>query len=194
MLNHSPAFEKLPSGAVSNQTRAALDSTFPSDWPDIELLSLDAYAGTLNDFLLDAPDVRNYTSVCIVIVAPFSRGNVTIVSNDTNVHPVVNPNWLTDLRDQEVAVAGFRRARAVFEATAVKPVLVGAEAYPGEQVQTYDQILEMIRASADTIHHASGTNRMGMANDTMAVVDPHGMSCPFSCRLHTVLHPSRSFL
>lgn len=45
------------------------------------------------------------------------------------------------------------------------------EAYPGANVTTDDKILQMIKASSDTIHHAAGTNRMRRANDTMAVVD-----------------------
>lgn len=180
------AFEKLPEDAVPNATRHDLDQTFGLDWPDIEMLSLDAYAGTLDDFLGAAPDTKNYTSMCVALVAPFSRGNVTIASNDTSVHPIVNPNWLTDHRDQEVAVAGFKRARALFEAPGVQPVLVGNEAFPGMNVSTDSQILDMLRASSDTIHHAAGTCRMGKAEDKMAVVDSRGTtafpsSVPESC-------------
>jgi choline dehydrogenase len=149
--------------------------SFGTDWPNIEVFSLDAYTGTLNDFLLDAPAPDNYTAVCIAMVSPFSRGNVTIVSNDTAVHPIVNPNWLGDARDQEVAVAAFKQARAVFQSSAVKPVLVGAEAYPGPSVQTDAQILDVVQRSSSTIHHAAGTCRMGLTNDTMAVTDSHGM-------------------
>ncbi|KAL9087740.1 MAG: hypothetical protein Q9165_006507 [Trypethelium subeluteriae] len=165
------AFEKLPSSLLSNSTLNALESTFPADWPHIELLNLDAYTGSLNDFLRDAPDVNNYTAICAALVSPFSRGNVTIQSNDTAVHPVVNPNWLTDPRDQEVAIAAFRRTRQVLTANAVKPILNGTESFPGKDVQTDEQILNVIKQSSDTIHHAAGTCRMGRANDTMAVVD-----------------------
>ena len=174
-MSHGSAFEKLPSGAVQNSTRVALDTTFGPDWPDIEILSLDAYTGTLNDFLFGAPDLRNYTAVCIALVAPFSRGNVTINSSDTTVHPVVNPNWLADPRDQEVAVAGFKRARAVLESNATRPVLKGPEAYPGSNYTTDQQILNIIQSSSSTIHHAAGSNRMGQASDPMAVVDSQGM-------------------
>ena len=109
------------------------------------------------------------------MVAPFSRGNVTINSSDTAVHPVVNPNWLTDPRDQEVAVAGFKRLRAIFASEATKPVVIGSEVYPGANVTTDQEILKVIQASSSTIHHAAGTNRMGLANDSMAVVDSEGM-------------------
>ena len=125
--------------------------------------------------MFGATDLKNYTAVCIALVAPFSRGNVSIVSNDTAIDPVVNPNWLTDPRDQEVAVAGFKRARAVFQSAAVQPVLVGSEAFPGQNVTTDQDILDVIKSSSDTIHHAAGTNRMVMVNDSMAVVDSQGM-------------------
>jgi choline dehydrogenase-like flavoprotein len=168
---------------VSQSTRADLDATFSSDWPDIELLSLDAHTGSLNDFIFGAPDLKNYTSVCAVIVAPFSRGNVTIASDNTNIHPVVNPNWLTDPRDQEVAVAAFKRARDVFSAQDVQAVLVSSEAFPRASVQSDKDILSIIMSSSDTIHHAAVTNRMGKADDPLAVVDHEGKSFVL-----TVLH------
>lgn len=173
-LRYFEAFEKLPDGSLSSQTRQDLDNTFGSDWPDIEIYTLDAYTGSLDDFLLGAPDVNNYTSVCVALVSPFSRGNVTIGSSDTNDHPVVNPNWLSDARDQEVAIAGFKRARAVFEADAVHPVLKGPEAFPGANTTTDDEILEVIKTSSSTIHHAAGTCKMGKSSDAMAVVDNKG--------------------
>jgi choline dehydrogenase len=169
------AFEKLPTGAVSNDTRSSLDATFGGDWPDIEIFSLDAYTGTLNDYLLGAPTLDNFTAVCIALVSPFSRGNVSIVSQDTNVHPIVNPNWLTDSRDQQVAVAGFKRARAIFQSQAVQPILKGSEAWPGSDVKSDEQILAAVKLGADTIHHAAGTCQMGKVDDPMAVVDSQGL-------------------
>jgi len=130
----------------------------------------------LNDYIFGAPDLKNYTSVCAVLVSPFSRGNVTIVSNDTSDHPIVNPAWLLDPRDQEVAVAAFKQARAVFAAKEIQSVLIGNETFPGEDVQSDADILAVIRNSSDTIHHPAGTNRMGLVNDTMSVVDSKGLS------------------
>ncbi|KAL8938340.1 MAG: hypothetical protein Q9216_003941 [Gyalolechia sp. 2 TL-2023] len=170
------AMEKLPNGALGSQTRSDLDSTFGPDWPDIELIHLDAYSGRLDDLILGAPDTKNYTAVIAAIIAPFSRGNVTITSNDTNDYPVVDPNWLSDARDREVAIAAFKRTRAVFKAKEVQLLLVGSEAFPGDAVQTDEQILQFISSSSSTIHHAAGTNRIGRSNDPMAVVDSRGKS------------------
>ncbi len=169
------AFEKLPSGALTNQTRADHDAAFGRDWPDVEILTLDGYTGRLNDFLTGAPDLGNYASIIIGTIAPFSRGNVSISSGDTNVYPNVNPNWISDPRDREIAVAAFKRARAIFQNGAVQPLLVGPEAYPGDTVETDERILQYITSSSSTIHHAAGTNRKGKSDDPMAVVDSRGM-------------------
>lgn len=56
-------------------------------------------------------DSFNYGTIFTALVAPLSRGNVTIKSSDTSDLPIINPNWLSHPADAEVAVAGFKRAR-----------------------------------------------------------------------------------
>lgn len=51
------------------------------------------------------------------------------------------------------------------------PIIIGDEYDPGIQYKTDAQILEVIRNSVMTIFHASCTCKMGVKNDTMAVVD-----------------------
>jgi choline dehydrogenase-like flavoprotein len=165
------AFEKLPNGSLSMATRKALDDTYGPDWPDVEYLELDAYFG---DQLLPPPvDTigKNFAALLPGLTAPFSRGNVTIVSNDTSVLPVVSPNWLTDPRDREILIAAFRRARQVWATKSMQGVLTGPEAYPGANVTSDSDLLAAIQRSAQTIWHASATNKMGMPSDSMAVVD-----------------------
>ena len=88
---------------------------------------LDAYLGLNRMPPLDAP-AGNYASPMVALTAPFSRGNITITSTDTNDNPVVSPNWLLDPRDQEMAVAAFKRARQVMTQKVIASV-VGAEAF-----------------------------------------------------------------
>ncbi len=71
-------------------------------------------------------------------------------------------------------MAAFKRARDVFSAQDVQPVLVGPEAFPGASIQIDEDILRIIISSSDTLHHAVGTNRMGKADDPLAVVDHKG--------------------
>ena len=160
-------FEKLPTGTISTSTATALEATNGQDWPDIELVTYDG------DLTGAASDGRNYITTIAGIVAPFSRGYITINSTDTAVNPVVNPNWLTDPRDQEVAVAGFRRAREVLNQPAIQPIVVGSEVFPGLNVTSDEEILDAIQQSASTFYHGACTCIMGLANDSMAVVDSH---------------------
>ena len=68
------------------------------------------------------------------------------------------------------------RARAGFQSAAVQPVLIGSEAFPGQNVTTDQEILDVIESCSDTIHHAAGTNRMGMVNDSMCSVPVYSTS------------------
>lgn len=165
------AFEKLPVDSLSPATRRDLDAANGPDWPDVEYIELNVYFG---DKLVPPPNStigRNYASLIAGLTAPFSRGNVTIVSNDTSVLPVVSPNWLSDPRDREVLIAAFRRSRQVWESNSMRAVVTGPEAYPGANVTSDDDILAAIQRSAQTIWHACGTNKMGKEEDAMAVVD-----------------------
>ena len=167
-------WEKLPTDLRANLKNATIAglAQFPADWPELELTFPDSYAGFLTDFLTDSPvDGKNYGSIAIGLVSPFSRGNVTINSTDTAINPVINPNWLGDPRDQDLAVQAFRRARQIFQTKALSTIVIGAEAFPGENVTTDEEILDIIMRSVNTIYHAAATNAMGTTNNSNAVVD-----------------------
>lgn len=112
-----------------------------------------------------------YGSIVASIVAPTSRGNVTIGSANMADPPIINPNWLDTEADQKIAVAAYRRIRDIFDTKAMASVLTGAEYFPGRWVQSDEQILALIKQTMMTIYHAACTCKMGVQNDTMAVVD-----------------------
>ncbi|KAL8649802.1 MAG: hypothetical protein Q9210_004180 [Variospora velana] len=159
-------WEKIPSPLRDGLSKAALSdlSTFPDDWPEIELLPLASAA-------IPATDTDNYAISSIALLTTTSRGNVTIVSTDTNDNPVVSTNWLSTDTDQELAVAGFKRARQL---AASISITVGPEVLPGPQVRTDEQILQFIRGTVGPIHHASATCAMGTRSNPNAVIDPTG--------------------
>ncbi|XDG04640.1 hypothetical protein ABKA04_004255 [Annulohypoxylon sp. FPYF3050] len=173
------AFEKIPRHLVSEPIASKL-SGLPSSWPDMEYFSMDGYSGDLSSPLFNSPnDGSNYASILVSPCAPVSRGMVTITSADTADLPIVNPNWLSDPMDAELAVAGYKRARELFSSLALRDILLYSdpenEYFPGrERVKTDEEILETIRNTLTTIYHASGTYCMGRGgpNDTDAVVDP----------------------
>lgn len=168
------AFEKLPAAYRANftpATVAALDA-FPADWPEIEYEISSAPFGTGSFSTPEQPIDVAYVQA--VLIAPTSRGNVSISSTKALDAPVINPNWLTTPEDQQVAVAAFRRAQSFFATDALRPVLVGNHTLLPPQnttLQSDAQILEYIQANLGFNWHASCTCRMGVAEDKMAVVD-----------------------
>ncbi|KAL8784755.1 MAG: hypothetical protein Q9213_003786 [Squamulea squamosa] len=171
------AWEKVPPQLRStfpNSTIASL-ATFPADLPELEYLSVGAYLGYQENIATGDPnDGYNYASLAVSIVAPLSRGNLTIASADAAIPVVINPNWLTDRADVDVAIAGFKRVRAFWQTPSMQQFKIGDEAFPGLQVQSDAQIEDIIKKSMNTIFHAACTCAMGRVNDTIAVVDTQG--------------------
>ncbi|OHE98124.1 hypothetical protein CORC01_06638 [Colletotrichum orchidophilum] len=105
VLAKAVGYEKIPSSVsnrfLSNATQALLDS-HPLDWPDINFLSLESSA-VPSDI---GPD-ENYLLIGSTLYSTAARGNMTIQSAETLDAPIINPNWLGDERDLEMAIASF---------------------------------------------------------------------------------------
>jgi choline dehydrogenase len=82
--------------------------------------------------------------------------------------PAINFNFLSAGLDRDTAVAGLKYCRQLVEAPALESYR-GAELKPGADIGTDDEILNWIRANAETAYHPVGTCKMG--SDPMAVVD-----------------------
>ena len=168
-------WEKIPNPYRGNLSSAALSalSTFPSDWPELEWLPISAYLGYQTNRQTEDPrDGYNYATINPGLIAPLSRGNVTISSADMADPPVLNPNWLSDPTDQELAVQSFKRSRQIWSILAQDGVTVGDTEYlPGLNVTSDNDILTYIQKSLMTIYHAAATCKMGNSSDAMAVVD-----------------------
>lgn len=163
------AFTKIttqPWANISQATQQAF-STFPPDWPEAEYLVGSSYLGTG----VGPPDDKNYGTMIVGLLTLLSRGNVTISSPSMSSPPIINPNWLTSPSDQELAVAAFKHAHALFHTQALRPIVLGPEAYPGANITTDAEILAYIQSTFLTLYHAAGTCAMGKRNDTNAVVD-----------------------
>ncbi|KAJ0271487.1 hypothetical protein COL940_011010 [Colletotrichum noveboracense] len=167
-------WEKLPQkyrDTWSADTQEAL-SQFPDDWPEVEHISGNGYIGNFRFPALQQPlNGKQYATILGAMVAPVSRGNVTIKSSDTAVLPLVNPNWLSAKADQEVAISWWRRMREVWNTDVVQEIVIGEEYWPGKDKDTDDEILALIQDSLMTVWHAAGTCKMGKRSDDMAVVD-----------------------
>jgi len=134
-------------------------------------LVISSYGGPTESYSGAGPDGHNFGTIQAALVAPFSRGNVSIQSADMHDHPLINPNWLVDPRDQEVAVAAYKRIRDIFATDAMKPIIIGSEYFPGLNVSSDADILKQVQSDFGAVYHASCTCKMGKTADPMAVVD-----------------------
>ncbi|KID85913.1 choline dehydrogenase [Metarhizium guizhouense ARSEF 977] len=166
-------WEKLPAqlrGSFSEDTKQQL-GWFSDDWPEVEFLGGNGHIGTFGSLLKQPFDGKQYATLLGALVAPLSRGNVTISSTSVRDQPVINPNWLTAKGDQEVAVALVKRLREVWATPELQSISNGPEYYPGEKVKTDEEILNSVRDSLMTVWHPACTCKMGKKEDPMAVVD-----------------------
>ena len=101
---------------------------------------------------------------------PWSRGFVRAASADPFRHPIIQPGYLSDARDRQVAVDGIRMLRTLLDAPELRPYYDGEE-LPGPTVTTTEECLQFAREAGLTAYHLSGTCRMGQAENPAAVVD-----------------------
>jgi choline dehydrogenase len=116
------------------------------------------------------PTPEHGYSIAFSAITPHSRGTLRLASPDAEVLPLVDPNYLGDLRDVATMCEGLRIARRLGQAGALAPWR-GEEVHPGPAVDDTDTdaLREYLRHSLKCYFHYVGTCRMG--TDEMAVVD-----------------------
>jgi choline dehydrogenase len=105
-------------------------------------------------------------TIGFALLAPHSRGAVTLASADPGTAPLIDPGLLSDYRDVDDMLAGLRVARAVGTSPALAPWRTH-EVFPGAAVETGDQLRRS--GSVGTYFHPVGTCKLGTGPD--AVVD-----------------------
>jgi choline dehydrogenase len=101
---------------------------------------------------------------------PHSRGRLRLASPDPFAKPLIAMNYLADPRDRAALRAGVGMLRDIFRQPAFDPYR-GAELSPGPEIADAAALDAWIARTADTVHHAVGTCRMGADRDLGAVVD-----------------------
>ena len=101
-----------------------------------------------------------------------TRGWVKIAGTDPTRHPRMLFNYLSTPTDRREWVEAVRTARRIFAQPAFAAYDAG-ETSPGPSVETDEEILEWVRADAETALHPSCTARMGTGPDS--VTDPATM-------------------
>ena len=126
----------------------------------VQPLSLERFGEPLHGFPAFTASVCN--------LRPYSRGKVEIRSLDAAAAPLIQPNYLSDPRDLQVAADAIRLTRRIVAAPALaafKP----EEYRPGPSYQSEEDLQRAAGEIGTTIFHPVGTCKMGQGRD--AVVD-----------------------
>lgn len=102
------------------------------------------------------------------VLRPYSRGQISL-RRDGSREVDIDFNFLSDERDGQVLLEGLKLARRILRAPAFDGIR-GKEMAPAPEIQSDEDLLAYIRASASTVFHPTCTCRMG--SDDRSVVTP----------------------
>jgi choline dehydrogenase len=102
---------------------------------------------------------------------PRSRGKVSISSTDPTAAPTIELRFLSDDEDRRKLIEGMRMSAKLAATGPIAGLIDGMVGLTEESVQSDAAVSDYLDATVTTILHASGTARMGRADDPMAVVD-----------------------
>ncbi|MFT4056704.1 MAG: GMC family oxidoreductase N-terminal domain-containing protein [Novosphingobium sp.] len=165
---------------TSPEVTALLSTTGRGDWPDVQFgigpfsmrSSEEIKADPGRGALEDKPGI----TVNAIALRPRSRGSVSIRSADVADMIEVDANWWGDPADKAFLIEMVRLVRRYMRQPALAR-FVGEEVVPGSTVEADDEIGQVLEWLTSPGVHATGTCRMGSAEDS--VVDTrlrvHGM-------------------
>ena len=103
-----------------------------------------------------------------------SRGEIRLASANIDDQPIIDFNYFDEPWDLTRMREGIRKMASLVERTEFQDI-VDSPAYPTNDIVGDDEALDdWIRRDVTTGHHISGSNKMGVDSDPMAVVDQLG--------------------
>jgi choline dehydrogenase len=136
--------------------------------PDLNLVQIELpYASEVIAKEYSPPAPPNSWALCAGLVAPKSRGTVTLKSSNPADRPIVDAKFLSDPEDVRALAVGIEMCREIGNAAPLRE-LSKREVAPGKTL-TGKAMEDFVRNGATTYFHESGTCRMG--KDAAAVVD-----------------------
>eukprot|EP00743_Colponemidia_sp_Colp-15_P003401 GILK01003675.1.p1 GENE.GILK01003675.1~~GILK01003675.1.p1 ORF type:complete len:672 (+),score=102.50 GILK01003675.1:74-2017(+) len=116
---------------------------------------------------------RGHLEGCIVVPTLLhakSRGYIRVNSKDPFEPPLIQPNYMQDPSDLDVAMFGLKSARRII--AEMRGGSLENEMEPGHDLQTDEELRAWIRERLLTCYHPAGTCKMGVVQDPTTVLDP----------------------
>jgi choline dehydrogenase len=102
---------------------------------------------------------------------PTSRGTIEISANDPLAKPIIRPNYLSTINDQNEVIQGTKLMLDIMKTEAMQKITV-RQTVPDYQLDTEEKILDYFRGNSGSIYHLCGTCAMG-DDHTTSVVDQY---------------------
>lgn len=134
--------------------------------PDLQLLF---FPGSFDPVRVPELERQPGMRILASLAQPQSRGHLLARSRNIDDPPAIHLNYLSDPKDVSVLIGGIRVARRIMAAPALARH-IEFETFPGLEVDTDEEIENVVRSTGSTVHHLAGTCRMG--SDLRSVVDP----------------------
>ena len=144
-----------------------------------------AFFGSRPD--VGAPDIQLIThfqtfgpkgevDIEVCLVAPKSRGRVSISPHDPFGAPLVDPHFLEEAEDVAVLLAGIGRVRSIAARSSLRDFPLLEEINPGPRFRKEPALRQAIYRTATTAYHPCGSCAMGLTGALGPDLRVHGTS------------------
>ena len=146
------------------------DSTI--EYPDLQLNIL-PLGVNFEDW---TPLKQHAFSIYLGLMRPYSKGSLTLKSQNPNVPPNILVNYLEDPRDRKALIKGIDLVRTLVNQLDFAN-LKGLEIFPGSNINSKEDLQNILSSNVSSQYHLSGTAKMGSKTGQNAVVNSSGQVC-----------------
>lgn len=177
-----PCRSHLPGVGANLQEHPGISVIWPAatEFPDGPRFQVVA-TRTDSDGTDDAPWLQHVPAatptlfwISATVMRPRSRGRLRLVSLDPEAAPRIRINLLQDPADLAAMIRGVRSARQIAALSPLRELAAGPEHWLGADLDEGADLVDAVRRSVWTYHHACGTCAMGPDPDQGAVVSAQG--------------------
>ena len=144
---------------------------FAKSDPSKETPNLQFHVQPISTDILGASKLHDFDGITPTVanIRPSSRGEISIVSNDSRVNPKIKMNYLSTQDDRIVAAQGLKLVRKIMLETETFKKYQPEEYRPGVHITDDEELVKAGSEFTQTIFHPVGTCKMG--KDDNAVVN-----------------------
>ena len=144
---------------------------FAKSDPSKETPNLQFHVQPISTDILGASKLHDFDGITPTVanIRPSSRGEISIISNDSRVNPKIKMNYLSTEDDRMVAAQGLKLVRKIMLETETFKKYEPEEYRPGVHITKDEELVKAGSEFTQTIFHPVGTCKMG--KDENAVVN-----------------------